>query len=404
MEKIYDIQKLTIEQFEAAPFYNRSVFEQVHLDNRINGIVGARGVGKTSFLLHQAIQQGAKNGRALYLSTDNIYFLNSSLLQLVDQLYKETDIRFVYIDEIQKYPPWRQELKNIYDTYREMKLIFSGSSAIDLIQSKFDLSRRVSLYPLHGFSFREYLEFYLNIHLPSYTLDDIIENHLEICQQLSIPQLLKHFKDYLKNGYYPFLKPFNHDQEKIQALENITLKTIYEDISLFHSIKSSSLLIIEKLYKFVLNSLPGELNAYKLAKTLEKDFDTISLYLSYLQQAGLIRFLYPKKSGHAYIRNPSKLLPENSNLLYTFGLPQQAEMMAGKIRETFVMNQLQNANCPVFFSDIGDCITDKYCFEIGGASKTLKQLAGKLNSYCLIDGVLIGNKCSIPLYLLGFLY
>lgn len=404
MEKILDSQKLIIDQFESSDFYTRTCFQGIHLENRINGIVGPRGIGKTSFLIHEVLHAGAKEMRALYLSTDSIYFVDHTLLGLIDTLYKETDIRTVCIDEIQKYAAWRPELKNIYDTYREMKIIFSGSSAIDLVQSKVDLSRRVSLYPLQGFSFREYLEFYLGLKLPVLSLNDILNHHLTICLDLNIPHLLKHFKEYLKCGYYPFFKNFSHDLEKFQAIENTALKTIYEDISAFHSIKSSTLLLIEKLYKFVLNSLPGELNAYKLAKTLGKDFESVSLYLSYLQQAGLIRFLYPKKSGHAYIRNPIKMLPENSNLLYSFCLPQLAETLTGKIRETFVINQLQNAGIDLFYSEIGDFVIDNQYFEIGGPGKTTKQLKTEKNSTVIADGVLVGSKQVIPLYLFGFLY
>ena len=157
MNKLFDIQQIIIGQFENQPFYAREVFKQINLDNYITGIVGPRGIGKTTFLLKHAIEMGAKDGRALYVSADNLYFLNNPLVELVDQLYKETDIRLLCIDEIHKYPNWNQELKNIADTYPEFRLLFSGSSTIDLINGKYDLSRRVTLLHLNCLSFRDYL-------------------------------------------------------------------------------------------------------------------------------------------------------------------------------------------------------------------------------------------------------
>jgi predicted AAA+ superfamily ATPase len=404
MEHLFEIQRIIFEQFETQPFYSRMIFKQITFDNMISGLVGARGVGKTTLLLRHAIDAGAKKRRSLYVSADNLFFLTHSLVELVDYLYKQTDVRLLCIDEVHKYPNWNQELKNIADTYPTFKILFSGSSMIDLIRGKYDLSRRVTLYHLHGLSFREYLEFYLELKLPQTSLTELVASHIDFASELEITSLLKHFSEYLRHGYYLFFSGFSQEREKFQAIENSTQKTIYEDIGTLHSLKTPTLAIIEKLLKFVINSAPGELNASKLARNLGKDFNNISTYLGYLEQAGLIRSLYPRSTGQAALRNPVKLYPENTNLVYASYLPLSQDNTVGKVRETFVINQLQNAELPVFYSQRGDFRVGEFIFEVGGRNKTHKQIKDEENGYVLADGILSGTKKKIPLYLIGFLY
>lgn len=404
MEQLFEIQNLLIEDFRQSPFYFRKGFDNITLDNRLTGIVGSRGIGKTTFLLHQTIEQGAGEKKSLYISADSYYFLNTPLLELVDRLYKETEVRFLCIDEIQKYPNWNQELKNISDTYRKFKVLFTGSSMIDLISAKYDLSRRVTMHYLHGFSFREYLEYTHNIKHQIISIEDLIKHHEKIANELGKEKILKYFGDYLRIGYYPFFSELRLDQEKFQAIENAVQKTIYEDIATLHSLKTPTLLLIEKLYKYVVGSLPGEISAYKLASNLGKDYESISEYLHILQQAGLIRFLFTDKSGNAALRNPTKMYPDNSNLIFSAYLPQTSDAIKGKVRETFVVNQLINSHHDVFYSEQGDLRVGEYLFEIGGKNKTAKQLKHSEKGYILADGILSGFKNKIPLYLLGFLY
>lgn len=404
MEKLFEIQKILLDEFENLPFYSRKIFDEMPLTNQINGIVGARGVGKTTFLLKQTLNYGAKKRKALYISADNLFFLNNRLIDLVDYLYKQTDVRFLCIDEIHKYPNWKQELKNISDTYLSFQIVFSGSSMIDLLDGKYDLSRRVILYKLYGFSFREYLEFYHKFSLPVLSFHEVIHDHLKITQEIKIPQILKHFKDYLKLGYYPFFDRFPKERLKFQALENAVHMTIYEDIGTLHSLKTPSLFIIEQLLKFIINSSPGEINASKLAKNLKKDFDSISTYLKYLEQAGLIRFIYPGNSGQAYLRNPIKMFPENTNLIHASFVPITQDDAIGKIRETFVVNQIQNSLIPIYYSNKGDFKIENYIVEIGGKNKNNKQIKDEKNAFILADNILTGTKNTIPLYLLGLLY
>lgn len=401
MFQLMEIQRVILEEFQKLPFYHRSLFERIILDNRITGIVGSRGVGKTTFLLHTAMRN---KGRALYVSADNIYFLENKLFDLVDQLHKKTDIRLLCIDEVHKYPQWNQELKNIFDTYLDFKILFSGSSTIDLIRSKYDLSRRVTLHQLYGLSFREYLEIEMDLSLPILTLDAILKSSVAIAQEMRIPSILKHFGHYLRTGYYPFFKDLTLDQDKYQAIVNIAQKTIYEDIGTLHALKTPTLGLIERLFKFVLSSAPGELNAYKLSSRLEKDFESISSYLQWLLEAGLIRCLYTDKTGHAALKNPTKLYPENTNLLYAGYAQILDHSHLGKVRETFALGHLQNGNYPVFYASQGDFSVGDVVFEVGGKGKDKSQIKALTNGFILADDILIGAEMKIPLYLLGFLY
>lgn len=404
MEQLFEIQRIIIEQVEDEPFFWRDQFDTFVTSPHVCGIVGARGIGKTTFLLKHAIRLGAKKREALYVSADNVFFLTHSLIDLAHHLYKQTNTRFLLIDEIHKYPNWQLELKNIVDTFPSLQIFFSGSSMIDLKQGKYDLSRRVVLRTLCGFSFREYLEFHLQRKIPKIKWEELLSSHLTIAQELDIKGILRHFNDYLKLGYYPFFRGYAQDKDKFQSLENAVQMTIYEDIATLHSLKTSSLYTIEQLYKFVLNSSPGELNANKLANSLGKDFETISSYLHYLEQAGLIRFLYSSSSGKAFLRNPIKMYPENTNLIHAAYLPLAQDQTKGKLRETFVINQLQNAEKPIFYSQTGDFKIEEHTFEVGGRNKNSRQIKNEPHSFLLSDDMIVGTKDTIPLYLFGFLY
>ena len=204
MDSLFELQAILLDQFHQQRFYHREQFDKINLDNSVTGILGMRGVGKTTFLLHTILKESTAGRRALYVSADHIYFLENKLLDLVGQLYKETDVRLLCIDEIHKYPNWQQELKNISDFYLDFKVMFSGSSMIDIIHSKFDLSRRVTLHRLNGFSFREYLAFNEIQEIPKCDLKTLLDQHASLTQEIETSQILQHFKRYLKIGYFPF--------------------------------------------------------------------------------------------------------------------------------------------------------------------------------------------------------
>lgn len=404
MQQLFEAQAILLKDFQSEPFYNREIFKQITLDNHATGIVGSRGVGKTTLLLHQTLLANEKEQKALYVSGDNIYFLEHRLYDLADQLYKETDVTLLCIDEIHKYKNWQQELKNIVDTFRRFKVLFTGSSMIDIVRGKYDLSRRVTLHHLHGFSFREYLEFSTEKKYPIISFEQLIKEHLTLANNIDIAKPIQAFQSYCRLGYYPFFKELSQDTEKFQAIQNVIQKTIYEDIATFYSLKTPTLLLLEKLFQYVISSSPGELNAYKLAKILDKDFVSISGYLKILNESGLIRYLHTNKAGKAMLRNPEKMYPENTNMITASLVAQPNDNIIGKMRETFTLATLQNAGLKVYYGAQGDFVVNDFVFEVGGKNKTLKQLKDVKNGYLLCDNILVGDRSRIPLYLLGFLY
>lgn len=404
MNILFENQQVILGQFLQRPFYERELFQKISLDNYATGLIGGRGVGKTTLLLKLALLHGAMEKKALYVSADHLYFLQNNLLELVDQLYKETDVRFLCVDEIHKHDNWQQILKNIVDIYPSMKLIFTSSSRIDLVRSQYDLSRRVSLFSLPGLSFREYLSFTHQIELPIQTLSALLTTSVDLELSQAVPEILKFFKNYLMRGYYPFSKVFTQELEFYQALGHAVQKTIYEDIATSHALKTSTLMVLEKIYRYVLSITPGELSVNKLANVLGKDFSDVSEYLRILEQAGLVRFLFTEQTGKAALRNPTKLFPDNPNLIYAALMGQSDESVLGMVRECFALSHLQNANCQVLYPRQGDLAVDPYVFEIGGRNKTAAQIQSIENGFVFKEGVLTGLGRTRPLYLLGFLY
>lgn len=404
MNILFENQRVLLNQFAAIPFYNRDSFQKITPDNHITGIMGARGIGKTTLLLKLASDHGASEGRALYISADHIYFLEKNLLDLVEQLYKETEIRFLCIDEIHKAWRWQQVLKNISDIYLDFKIVFTSSSRIDLVRSQYDLSRRVTLHELGGLSFREYLAFFYQIFFEPQPLSTILNSNFDHQVSEQVPQVLRLFKEYLKRGYYPFSKKLTNDTDFYQALQQAAQKALYEDITSVHSLKTPTLMVLEKLYKYVLSITPGELSVNKLASVLRKDFNNVSDYLKMLEQSGLIRFLFSEQQGKAMLRNPIKIFPDNPNLIYSQLMESSDVAQLGMIRESFSLCHLQNAKVPVAYGIQGDFAAGEYVLEIGGKNKGTSQIDALEQGRVLKEGVLTGFGRVRPLYLLGFLY
>lgn len=404
VEKLFEIQSVILNDLKGVYYYPRDILSKVSFDNYATGIVGQRGTGKTTFLQRQALAHNALSGEALYTSADNLYFLDNKLIDLVDSLYKETRVRLLCLDEIHKYPNWEQELKNISDTYRNFKVLFSGSSMTDIVRGKFDLSRRVTLHHLPGLSFREFLQFYHQKEFPTIELDELLSDPVAINNQISFKEALLYFKEYLSVGYYPFFHRFSDDVEKYNAVINSAQTTIFEDIAVHHKLKTPTLMVMENLFKYVLQSNPGELNINKLANALNKDHENVKTYLYYLEQAGLLNFLFTDKKGKAFLKNPIKIYPENTNLHYAYYYSVINETMIGKIREAYVVNQLKNAGYVPYYTKQGDLKVDQYTFEIGGKNKSDTQIKSVDKAYILADGITSATFKRIPLYYVGFLY
>ena len=219
---------------EIIPSYRRRFYDNFVMDNRLMGIVGGRGVGKTTFLINYLREHYRDSSQALYISADNLYFVEHTLLEVVDQFVKDFDGRLLCIDEIHRYKNWNQELKNIYDSYPKLSVIFSGSSSIDLIKGKYDLSRRAILKTMYGFSFREFLEIQEKKKYPIVSLNELRQNAGVHSQKLAkTPKLLGFLKQYLREGYYPTFLEMGSYEAYSHSLRGIVDKIIYQDVSSF---------------------------------------------------------------------------------------------------------------------------------------------------------------------------
>src|ERR1700722_17420395 len=375
-----------------------------NLRNRLTGLVGLRGVGKTTLLLQYIKNELLKEDKCFYFSADLIYFQQSTLLQFVSDLHLVEGYRTVFIDEIHKYRGWNQELKNLYDAFPSLKIVFSGSSMLDLIEGSHDLSRRAKLYRLHGLSFREYLNFALDLNLKPIPLSEILENTTASLGQLKgIERILPHFGDYLKKGYYPFV--FEDPHSYHEKVSRVIDKTIFEDIANYCNLKTPNLHYFKRLLTYLASIPPGDLNMHNLAKSLGIDHKTVDHYVTILASVGLIREMRPYEGGSPGLRKPSKILLNNTNLIHTMQQYLGQQPSKGMERELFFIQSMQNADIEIFYSKQADYRTREAIFEIGGKSKKWDQLrALEEPSYLVKDDILHSLKGEIPLFLFGFLY
>lgn len=390
---------------QTVPSYRRKFYDDFQMNSRFIGVIGTRGVGKTTFLINYLREHYPNSNQALYMSADNLYFIEHTLLETADSFVKEFDGQILCIDEIHKYKNWNQELKNIYDSYPKLSVIFSGSSSIDLVKGKYDLSRRAVLKTMYGFSFREFLEIKEKKTYPVLSFNDLVNNPGTHAQTLmQTPKLLGYLKTYLKQGYYPTFLELTAYESYRDSLRNIVDKIIYEDISSFYSLYTSNLYVLKKIIYFFATSQPGSVNINRLAQSLKKDYTTIANFVQILRETGLLRFLLANKQGHALVRDAEKIFLDNTNLLSALNEEIGKEPLVGLLRELFVISNLQNAGYFTFYSEKADIECNNCVFEIGGKSKQLQTTQKNKQEFVVKDNILIGDKKTIPLYLFGFLY
>ncbi|WP_192484627.1 MULTISPECIES: ATP-binding protein [Cysteiniphilum] len=385
--------------------YKRFIYPQLDSASRLVGIIGARGVGKTTLLLQHIRLNESLHKNSFYFSADNLYFNENTLLSVIDQSYHQANIRHFYIDEIHKYPNWNQELKNIHDSYPDIKVFFSGSSSIDLVTGSYDLSRRAHLLSLPGLSFREYLNFIQELDYPAIDFDDLVNNHQEVARKLSsIPLLLERFKQYLLYGYYPTV--FELGQAILyDTLQTVVEKTIYEDIAFHFNLKTSSLLHFKRMLNFLASSPPAKVKSNTFATRLGIDNKTVDNYLQILEKAHLIKKLYASGSGSQVLSKPDKLYLDNTTLLAMINTLLSTNLDIGVLRELAFLQFVQGAKLHAYYPKVGDFQVKEFTFEIGGKNKTGSQLTMlKNNKYLVKDDLSVGYANSIPLYLFGFLY
>ena len=387
--------------------YVRYFLKTHSLSNRFSIISGQRGIGKTTAII-QYMQEQYPNVytiKALYLQADHFLLGNYSLYEIADEFVKMGG-ELLCIDEIHKYSNWSQELKSINDTFRELKLLVSGSSALEIHKGSYDLSRRALVYSMKGMSFREFLEIRLALTLPSLELESLLSSHQVFAQDIidrlasKKEKVLALFNEYLKVGYYPYYFEYNNQEQFYLALEQNIHTTIESDLlAIYPSLTGLSIKKLKSLLKVISTSVPFTPDMKKLKGIIGVgDERTLKNYLKYLEDAGLIKMLMKNSKGLGSIEKPEKIYLDNSNLLFT------SSRDTGTVRETFFMNQVSKDH-ELIAPKSGDFLVDeKYLFEVGGKNKSFKQIKDMNSSYVASDEVERGFGNKIPLWLFGFLY
>lgn len=379
----------------------RSLMGRIEWQARLIGIKGARGTGKTTLLLQYIKKNLRTSGNYLYVSLDDIWFSENKLVALADDFVKQGG-RHLFLDEVHKYPNWSQEIKNIYDDYPELQVVFTGSSLLEILNARADLSRRAITYKLQGLSFREYLNFLHGGNFNAYPLNEILRQHGRVSDEiLAAVRPLQHFRNYLKEGYYPFIKEIPSLYHA--RLEEVLNMIIEIELPLLRGVDITYAPKLRQLLLVISESAPFVPNISKLSERIGINRNTLVSYLHYLQEAGIILNLYKETQGISRLQKPDKVFLENTNIAYTVNA-SPPDM--GNMRETFFANQLGYQHT-ITFPEKGDFLIDgNLLFETGGKNKTGKQThywpADK--AFTAADGIEYGHGNRIPLWLFGFLY
>ncbi|GHV17566.1 ATPase AAA [Spirochaetia bacterium] len=388
----------------------RSINHKVQWKARLIGVRGARGTGKTTLLL-QHIKEvfAAEPGRVLYASLDNLWFARNNLLELADRFVKRGGTH-LFLDEIHKYPEWARVIKNLYDDYPELSIVFTGSSLLEILNARADLSRRAIVYTMQGLSFREYLNLTAGTAFPVYGLEDILHNHEKISAEIcALIKPFQYFAAYLQTGYYPY---FTEGPDLYPMRLEETVAMILEmELPLLRGVEMAYIPKLRQLLAVISESAPFVPNISKLGERIGINRQTLIAYIQYLAEARLTRNLYKEAGGISVLQKPDKLFLENTNLMYLF---KGSSWDTGNVRETFLANQLAYEHA-ITFPDAGDFLVDgKYLIEVGGKRKTRRQLkdadaqaelAGADSAaWVAADDIEYGYDKKIPLWLFGFMY
>ena len=394
--------------------YRRYFLHVNQLEHRLSIILGPRGIGKTT-VVAQYIHQHYKEDEALYISLDNIQLTQKYTMLEIAEEFSLNNGKLLCFDEIHKYENWSAELKIIYDKYPDIKVIATGSSALEINKGSHDLSRRAIVYNMKGMSFREFLELEYNYSFENFSLKDILESHEELTfdirekLKLNDQKIIPLFKQYLEYGYYPYFNSLPNKKMFFSTLEqNINVSIESDLLNVYPKLNGVSIKKIKLLLAIVMKSVPFTPKISELKRAVEvKDDRTLKEYLSKLDDAGLIKLLMKSSLSMKALDKPEKIYLENTNLMHL------SNPNIGNVRETFFLNQVDNyynnknnfLKSGIYASDKGDFfVEEKYTFEIGGKNKDFKQIKDIPNSFVISDDIESGFKNKIPLYLFGFLY
>jgi uncharacterized protein len=397
MEPLFEYQDNLLRVISNA--FRRHLHPAINWDQRMIGIKGPRGAGKTTLMLqHLKFDLQELASKTLYVTADHTWFYNHTLLDTAMDWFKQGG-RILFIDEVHKYPGWSRELKNIYDGLPEMRVVFSASSALDIYRGESDLSRRVISYTLAGLSFREYLAFTQHIVFDPVRIEDIGLRHRELSMSvLEKLQPLPAFNRYLKNGYLPMIA--EGEAEYLPRLEQVINTIVDTDLAYIASYNAGTAVKVKRLLGVIAESAPFKPNMSALARKMEIHRESIYEYIYQLRDARLLNILSAAGKGVSRLQKPDKIFLENTNLAYAIN-PSPDK---GNLRETFLLNQLTNTGAEIFAPVEGDFLTSGITIEVGGKSKTARQVRDAESWLVAADDTETGFGNKAPLWLFGFLY
>ena len=377
----------------------RLLYNNISWNARLIGIKGARGVGKTTMLLQRIKMAFPDTSKALYVSLDDIWFAGNSLNSLGEEAEKR-GITHLFIDEVHRLPGWERQIKNLYDFFPDINVVFTGSSLLEIDHSIADLSRRCLMYNLPGLSFREYLEFQ-GIEANPLSLSDILYDHEKIAADISAKvNVISLFGKYLRHGFYPFYTT-ETESDYLTRVSNMISSVIDYDIPAVENVEYATLLKAKHLLSITASLTPSPINATITAGLLDVTVNQLVKILSLLERSQILRLLYYKaERSPKSMAKPQKILFDNTSIMYALG-----EADKGKIRETFLASMMANSGHEVAYPKAGDLLVDnRYLFEIGGANKKFTQIKDIPDSFVASDDITIGLGNKIPLWLFGFLF
>ena len=379
----------------------RTLMSQINWDAQLIAIRGPRGVGKTTLMLQYIkLNYKAYHREVLYCTLDTVYFSNHTLLDLVDVFYKNGG-KHLFLDEVHKYPTWSKEIKEVYDMYPDLRVVFSASSMLNILNAEADLSRRCIPYEMQGLSFREFLRFYKQLDLPICSLEEVLTSPEDICAKVNgMCRPLPFFREYLQYGYYPFY--LRNQLDYYTSIEQVTNFIIETELPQLCGVDVSNIRKLKALLGILATSVPFEVDISKLATAIGIHRNTVIDYLNSLERAKLLHLLYADLLSVKKMQKPDKIYLDNSNLLYALA---SHPVKIGTVRETFAVNQLGYVSEVEYGKKTGDFrINGYYTLEVGGEGKNYDQIADIPNSYVLADGIETPYRCKLPLWIVGFLY
>lgn len=396
IEKVYRSYRRRLKDTPLS--FTRFLYEKINWNDRLIGIKGARGVGKTTLMLQYIKRNFEQTDRALYISLDNLWFANHSLDDLVEYHYTHGGTH-LFLDEVHRYPNWQTMLKNLNDDYPELYIAYTGSSMLEIDVQQGDLSRRQMVYQLVGLSFREFLEFECGIKVMAHSLEELLQEHVAIASDITDQvKILPLFEKYLRTGYYPFYKSTYEGYDF--RLQEVVRQVIESDLPAVEDIQYVTIQKVKKMLMILAERVPHTPKMSELYKELETNREQGLKMLYALERGGLLSLLTTQVKNYKSLSRPDKIYLDNSNLMYALS----PNIDVGTLRETFFFNQLNVAH-ELLLPQRGDFYVDRhYLFEVGGRTKTFDQIKDVPDSFLAVDGTEIGHHNRIPLWMFGLLY